>query len=184
MHDRGIAQQVSHDVTSAPVVTPPCPPSTGEAQAVRGFPRGAGQLGGGQTHCYAFLGRPEAEAFDIVIEGIVTVYHRYALVLFDHGSTYSYVSSYFISHLDFPCSSLNIPVYVYTTVGVSIMVDRMYRSCVVTIDDDEISVDHLLLNMVDFDVILAIDWFSPYHAILDCHAKIVMLAMPGFPKLE
>ncbi|XP_070042904.1 uncharacterized protein [Nicotiana tomentosiformis] len=41
--------------------------------------------------------------------------------------------------------------------------------------------------MVDFEVnlvILDIDWLSPYHAILDFHAKTVMLAMPEFPRLE
>ncbi|XP_070036979.1 uncharacterized protein [Nicotiana tomentosiformis] len=38
--------------------------------------------------------------------------------------------------------------------------------------------------MVEFDVILGMDSFSPYHAILDCHAKKVTLAMPGLPRLE
>ncbi|XP_070045617.1 uncharacterized protein [Nicotiana tomentosiformis] len=28
------------------------------------------------------------------------------------------------------------------------------------------------------------DWLSPYHSILDCHDKTVMLAMPGLPWLE
>ncbi|XP_019256463.1 PREDICTED: uncharacterized protein LOC109234874 [Nicotiana attenuata] len=28
----------------------------------------------------------------------------------------------------------------------------------------------LLLDMVDFDIILGMDWLSPYHAILDCHS--------------
>ncbi|XP_070048590.1 uncharacterized protein [Nicotiana tomentosiformis] len=28
------------------------------------------------------------------------------------------------------------------------------------------------------------DWLSPYHAILDCHAKTVTLAFPEFPRLE
>ncbi|XP_070049750.1 uncharacterized protein [Nicotiana tomentosiformis] len=28
------------------------------------------------------------------------------------------------------------------------------------------------------------DWLSPYHAILDCHAKTVTLAMPELPRLE
>ncbi|XP_070044551.1 uncharacterized protein, partial [Nicotiana tomentosiformis] len=37
----------------------------------------------------------------------------------------------------------------------------------------------LLLDMVDFDVILGMDWLSPYHAILDYHAKTVTLVMPG-----
>ena len=38
--------------------------------------------------------------------------------------------------------------------------------------------------MVDFDVILDMDWLSPYHAVLDCNAKTVTLAMPGVPRVE
>ncbi|XP_070055242.1 uncharacterized protein [Nicotiana tomentosiformis] len=38
--------------------------------------------------------------------------------------------------------------------------------------------------LVDFDVILGMDWFSPYHAIIDCHSKMVTLAMIGLPRLE
>ncbi|XP_070032241.1 uncharacterized protein [Nicotiana tomentosiformis] len=38
--------------------------------------------------------------------------------------------------------------------------------------------------MVDFDVIFAVDWLSPYHAILDYHAKTMTLAMPALPQLE
>ncbi|XP_070007475.1 uncharacterized protein [Nicotiana sylvestris] len=41
-----------------------------------------------------------------------------------------------------------------------------------------------MLNIVDFDVILGIDWLSPHYAILYCHAKTVMLAMPGLPRLK
>ncbi|XP_070020399.1 uncharacterized protein [Nicotiana sylvestris] len=38
--------------------------------------------------------------------------------------------------------------------------------------------------MVDFDVILGMDWLSLYHVILDCHAKTVTLALPDLPHLE
>ncbi|XP_070029316.1 uncharacterized protein [Nicotiana sylvestris] len=38
--------------------------------------------------------------------------------------------------------------------------------------------------MVYFGVILVMDWLSAYHDILDCHAEIVTLAMPGLPWLE
>ncbi|XP_070036550.1 uncharacterized protein [Nicotiana tomentosiformis] len=37
--------------------------------------------------------------------------------------------------------------------------------------------------MVNFDV-LGMEWLSPYHVILDCHAKTVTLAMPGLMQLE
>ncbi|XP_070050278.1 uncharacterized protein [Nicotiana tomentosiformis] len=75
-------------------------------------------------------------------------------------------------------------VPVSTPVGDTIIVDRVYRSCEVTIRSLETRVDLLLLSMVDFDVILGMDWLSPCHAILDCHAKTVTLAMPGFPRVE
>ncbi|XP_070017845.1 uncharacterized protein [Nicotiana sylvestris] len=48
----------------------------------------------------------------------------------------------------------------------------------------ETQVDLLLLDMVDFDVILGMDWLSPYHTILDYHAKNVTLALPGLPHLK
>ncbi|CAN4091777.1 unnamed protein product [Withania somnifera] len=34
--------------------------------------------------------------------------------------------------------------------------------------------------MVDFDIIPGMDWLSPYRAVLDCYAKTIMLALPGF----
>ena len=40
-------------------------------------------------------------------------------------------------------------------------------------------VDLVILEMVDFDVILGMTWFSPNFAILDCNAKTVTLAKPG-----
>ncbi|XP_070017874.1 uncharacterized protein [Nicotiana sylvestris] len=36
----------------------------------------------------------------------------------------------------------------------------------------------------DFDVILGMDWLSSYHAILDCHAKTVTLAILGIPRIK
>lgn len=39
---------------------------------------------------------------------------------------------------------------------------------------------HLMaLDMVDFDVILSMDWLASYHATLDCHEKSVKFSMLG-----
>ncbi|XP_075106966.1 uncharacterized protein LOC142179960 [Nicotiana tabacum] len=38
--------------------------------------------------------------------------------------------------------------------------------------------------MVTFEVILGIDWLPPYHAIFDCYAKTVTLAILELPRLE
>ncbi|XP_070058145.1 uncharacterized protein [Nicotiana tomentosiformis] len=146
---------------------------------VRGHPRDMVQGGGAQPRCYAFSARPEAESSDDVITSTVSVCSRDASFLFDPGSTYSYVSYYFASYLVIPRDSLSAPIYVSTPVWDAIVADRVYRSCVVVIGGLETSVDLLLLDMVDFDVILGMDWVSPYHAILLCHTK-----RPGLPRLE
>ncbi|XP_070015958.1 uncharacterized protein [Nicotiana sylvestris] len=80
--------------------------------------------------------------------------------------------------------SLSSLVYVSTPVGYSLVVDYVYRSCVVIIHSFETSADLLLLDMVDFDIILGMDWLSPHYVILDCHAKTVTLAIPGIPRIE
>ncbi|XP_070049823.1 uncharacterized protein [Nicotiana tomentosiformis] len=180
----GAPQQSSRPTIPAPTVTSPAQPARGGGQPARGLPRGGGRSGGGQARFYAFPTRPDVVASDAVITCIVSVCHREASILFDPGSTYSYVSSYFAHYLDMPCEFLVSPVCVSTPVGDIITVDHMYRSCVVTIGELETRVDFLLLGMVDFDVILGMDWLSPCHAILDCHAKIVTLTMPGLPKIE
>ncbi|XP_070042671.1 uncharacterized protein [Nicotiana tomentosiformis] len=129
----------------------------GRGQPVRERLRDRGQSGGAQPRFYAFPIRLEAELSDAVIIGIVPVCHRDSSVLFDPDSTYSYVSSYFSSYLDLSRDSLSAPIYVSTFIGDSIVVDRVYRACLVIIGSYETRVDLLLLDMVDFDVILGMD---------------------------
>ncbi|XP_070056947.1 uncharacterized protein [Nicotiana tomentosiformis] len=124
----------------------------GRGQAGRGHPSG-----GGQAHSYAFPGRTEVVASDAVIIGIVLVCHTDASVLFDLGSTYSYVSSYFASYLDMSSNSLDTPIYVSSPIGDSLVADSVYRSCLGDIGGYETRVDLLLLNMVNFDVILGMN---------------------------
>ncbi|XP_070017630.1 uncharacterized protein [Nicotiana sylvestris] len=115
---------------------------------------------------------------------VARVFHRDESLLFDPGSTFSYVSSYFAHYLDSPREFLVSSICVSTLVGDTIIMDRVYRSCMVTIGGMETRVELLLLYIVGFDVILGMDWLSPCRPILDCYAKTVMLAMPGVPRVK
>ena len=53
-------------------------------------------------------------------------------VLFDPGSTFSYVSSSFATGLKLHCELLDMPIRVYTPMGESVIVEKLYRSCLVT----------------------------------------------------
>ena len=77
-----------------------------------------------------------------------------AFVLFDPGSTFSYVSSSFATVLNLHCELLDIPIRVSTPVGESVIVEKVYRSCLVTFMGRNPHVDLVILEMVDFDVIV------------------------------
>ncbi|XP_070040259.1 uncharacterized protein [Nicotiana tomentosiformis] len=118
-------QQGSQPMITEPVAAPAVRPSRGGEQVGRSRLRGGGQAGGGQSggapaRFYAF---PSALASDAMIIDIIFVYGWDASVLFDPGSTYSYVSSLFAHFLDVPRESLGTPVYVSTPVGDSVVVD-------------------------------------------------------------
>ena len=156
------------------------------------FSRGGGQLGttaaqlgrgngqtGDRAHGYAFPGRSEAETSDVVIIGNLLVCDCMASVLFDPGSTFSYVSSSFATGLDLYCDLLDMPIRVSTPLGESVIVEKVYRYCLVTFVGSSNNVALIILEMVDFDVILGMTWLSPNFAIIDCNAKTVTLAKPG-----
>ncbi|XP_069147079.1 uncharacterized protein [Solanum lycopersicum] len=132
-----------------------------------------------RAHCYAFPGRSEEEASDAVITGNLLVCDCMASVLFDPGSTFSYVSSSFANGLNLHCELLDMPIRVSTPVGESVVVEKVYRSCLVNFVGSNTYVDLVILEMDDFDVILGMTWLSPQFAILDCNAKTVTLAKPG-----
>ena len=81
----------------------------------------------------AIPGRSGDEASDIVITGMISMFHQPASALFDPGSTFSYISTYFASRLGLCSEYLSVPLCVATLVGDSLVVDRVYRSCLVTI---------------------------------------------------
>lgn len=65
-----------------------------------------------------------------------------------------------------------------TPVGDSLVLDQVYRACIVTFSWSETRVYFLILYKVDFDVILGMDWLAPYQEVLDFYAKTVTLSRP------
>jgi len=53
--------------------------------------------------------------------------------------------------------------------------NMVLRSCLVMINGREMSVNLIVLDMKDFDVILGMDWLSKHRATIDCHQKRLFL---------
>ena len=68
-----------------------------------------------------------------------------------------------------------------TPVGESLLVKYVYKSCEIIVVDRKIIANLIVLDMLEFDVILGMDWLAAYHATLDCHLKMVKFDPLGEP---
>ena len=59
----------------------------------------------------------------------------------------------------------------------------MYRSCSIDIKGTTLLADLVLLKMLDFDVILGMDWLSFQHGWVDCFKKRVIFCRPDQPEM-
>ncbi|XP_070018211.1 uncharacterized protein [Nicotiana sylvestris] len=142
--------------------------------------QGQGNAGRRQARVFAFT-RQDAQASNTVVICILFVCSFDALALIDPGSTHSYVSSYFSLRFSRQPELLNDPFLVVTPVGESLLAEYAYRACQIRVEGRDTLADLIVLDMIDFDMLMGMDWLSSCYAIVDCHAKIVKFEIPNEP---
>ncbi|XP_070045132.1 uncharacterized protein [Nicotiana tomentosiformis] len=115
---------------------------------------------------------------------ILTVHSHDVYALIDPGSTLSYVTPYVAMEFGIEPEQLHEPFSVSTTVGESIVAARVYRGCVVTVRGQDTMSDLIDLGMVDFDVIMGMDWLYSCFAKLNCRTRTVRFEFPNEPVVE
>ncbi|TYK23816.1 ty3-gypsy retrotransposon protein [Cucumis melo var. makuwa] len=100
--------------------------------------------------------KTEAQKAGTVVTGTLLVLGHYTLVLFDSGLSHSFISSAFVLH-----ARLEIEIAGHV-----------------------IEVTLLVLDMLDFDVILGMDWLVANHASIDCSRKEVAFNLPSLASFK
>ncbi|KAA0042480.1 pol protein [Cucumis melo var. makuwa] len=121
----------------------------------------------------------EAERAGTVVTGTLPVLGHYALVLFDSGSSHSFISSAFVLHARLEVEPLHHVLSVSTPSGECMLSKKKVKACQIEIAGHVIEVTLLVLDMLDFDVILGMDWLAANHASIDCSRKEVAFNPPS-----
>ncbi|XP_060182450.1 uncharacterized protein LOC132612133 [Lycium barbarum] len=144
----------------------------------------AGNASGGRNRMYALTGRQNAEARADVVTGTLTVFTFDVYALIDPGSTLSYVTPFVAKKFGIEPEKLYEPFEVSTPVGESLTVRHMYRGCPVLVYHRRTIADLAELEMVDFDVIMGMDWLASCYATVCCRTKVVRFEFPNEPVIE
>ncbi|KAL0448767.1 UNVERIFIED_CONTAM: Transposon Ty3-I Gag-Pol polyprotein [Sesamum latifolium] len=131
-----------------------------------------------QARVYAIT-KEQAPTAPEVITSSFSICSSNAHVLIDPGSTCSFMSHDFASHVHASIEPLGHDLYVSMPAGGVILVNRVVRSCPVVVESDTLYADLVVINLREFDVILGMDWLASNHAVVDCQTKEVAVEING-----
>ncbi|XP_073024371.1 uncharacterized protein [Primulina eburnea] len=121
----------------------------------------------------------EADDATEVVSGTILIQSVPAYALFDCGATHSFMSKRFAKKLGRRPDKLTEPFRIATPTSRVIETDEIYRECEISINNQTFSADLIQLIMVDFDIILGMDWLARNSAVVDCKGKEVKLRTPN-----
>ncbi|KAL0541298.1 hypothetical protein IC582_021340 [Cucumis melo] len=122
--------------------------------------------------------KTEAERASTMVTGTLPVLGHYALILFGSGSSHSFISSAFVLHARLEIEPLHHVLSVSTPYEENMLSKEKVKACQIEIVGHVIEVMLLVLDMLDFDVILGMDWLAANHASIDCSRKEVAFNPP------
>ncbi|XP_070047399.1 uncharacterized protein [Nicotiana tomentosiformis] len=144
-----------------------------QAPTGRGRGRSGASSSSNPRNCvYALAGRQDQESSPDVVMGILSVSSYDVYTLIDPGSTLSYVTLFVASKFGIEPELIK-PFEVSTPVGDPLIARRVYRDCVVVVLSRSTVADLIELDMVEFDVIMGMDWLASCYANVDCSSKMV-----------
>ena len=126
---------------------------------------------------YALTQRKAKAGTFQVVAGQISIARTSAYALIDYGASHSFVSAMFVKKLDMDPALLGEACVVFLP-SVEILTSRFsFKEVHAKVAGRELPVDLIVLEMVDYDVILDMDWLSKYNATILCRRKKVVFQL-------
>ena len=97
----------------------------------------------------------------------------WARVLFDSSASHSFILASYVRELGLEVETLEKPLYVSSPLRTRVSVDMICWGCELEISHIVLIVELRVMDMVEFNVILRMDWLTTYRVVIDCEHKRV-----------
>ena len=137
-----------------------------------------------KNHFYALRYKGEQQtSLDMVI-GMWKVFSINLYVLLDPGATLHFFTPLISKKFDILPNISNEPFMVSTPVGESVVAKRVYINFPIMFTNRVTYVKLVEFDMINFDVILGMDWLNACFSSIDCRTRVVKFNFPNKPVLE
>ncbi|KAJ9538531.1 hypothetical protein OSB04_031264 [Centaurea solstitialis] len=178
-HIKPNCPQLVGATAAAPLSAPVVAPASSTLRITDGSSRkksGPSSTGRGQVFQ---LTAEEAKVEADVVTGVFPVNWRSALVLFDSGATWSFVSNAFCEDFRLERGKLARPLAIDVAVEEVRICEDVYRSCTIVIHGVSFSIDLIPTPMNGVDVIVGVNWMFRNHGVVDCAEQLVRIQNPS-----
>ena len=97
----------------------------------------------------------------------------WARILFDYGASHLFIAASCVRELSLEVETLEKLLYVSSPLGTRVSVDMICWGCELEISGILLIVDLRVMDMLEFDVILRMDWLTAHRVIIDCERRRV-----------
>ncbi|XP_070022391.1 uncharacterized protein [Nicotiana sylvestris] len=168
------------------ISTPHSPPPQQGSHAPTGHGRGrsgASSSSSPQNRIYVLAGRQDQESSPDVVTGILLVSSYDVYTLIDPVSTFSNVTPLVASKFGIEPKLIK-PFEVSTSIGDPVIARWVYRDCIIVVHSRYTVADLIELDMVEFNIIMGMDWLASCYANVDYRSKMVRFQFPWESALE
>ena len=130
------------------------------------------QVGYAPARAYAMKAVEDTDATNVIV-GNFTIFDTIMHALIDLGSTHSYICTDIPSLGNLSRSETEYEILVKNPLGQSVIVNRVYRDCLIRIREYEFPRDLIELSFK------GMNWLSRHQVMVDCRMKRVTLRTPN-----
>nr|GEU31089.1 putative reverse transcriptase domain-containing protein [Tanacetum cinerariifolium] len=119
-----------------------------------------------------------------VMTGTFSLNDHFAIVLFDSGANYSFISTNFLPLMNIKPSVISPGYEIEIASGLKVLTNMIVRGCRPELEGHTFIIDLIPFGHDSFDVIVGMDWLSKLRAKIVCYEKIVQILLSNRENLE